>query len=286
MAASSMQGAGKVHCPVEISEKQYNLRAAFPDYPKVREGWVSATQALKQCADWQTHAYGTEPLQNLDFYSTGDAKAPLLVFVHGGYWQGGDKDDVGFIATPYLRAGIAVAVINYSLAPQARVETMVQEVHAALRWLVNQASTLGFDANRVSLMGHSAGGHLVSMMVAGTGADGKSQAPAIANVFPISGVFDIEPLLPSSVNQALGLDVERAAQLSPVSWPGPQQVYLHTFVGADETEQFHEQSAALARVWQVAAHDSVPATHHFTVLDELADPDSVYSQAVVSRING
>lgn len=283
------QDAGKnvrVQCPVEDSERQYNLQKAFPTYPETRQTWIEASVALKRTAAPRLDlAYGDGPLQNLDYYAA-ERNGPLLVFVHGGYWQGGDKADVGFIAGPYLNAGINVAVINYSLAPKARVEDMVDEVQASLVWLQTQASELGFDSRRISLMGHSAGGHLIAMMVARTDKPVPQDMPDIVNLFPISGVFDISPLLPSSVNTALGLDQVRADALSPLAWPGPESTHIHTFVGAGETEQFHVQSQTLARAWTVSGHDSVPGTDHFTVLNVLADESSEYARAVIAAIQG
>jgi len=273
----------RVHCPTEESEAQYNLRVAFPSYPQTRETWIAASRELERKAKPTLDlAYGDEPLQKLDYYAA-QPNGPLLVFVHGGYWQGGDKADVGFVSRPYVQAGIDVAVINYSLAPAATIEAMVAEVRQSLTWLADNAAGLGFDPRRISLMGHSAGGHLVSMMVAGT-PDNAAGMPAIDYVFPISGVFDLAPLRASSVNDALGLDEARAEALSPVAWPGPAQARVHTFVGANETQQFHFQSEALGQAWSVAKHDSVPGTHHFTVLDVMGDPASAYARAVIDAI--
>ncbi len=278
--------AARVQCPVEDSEAQYNLRVAFPSYPQTRETWIAASRELERKARPALDlAYGNEPLQKLDYYAAAQ-NGPLLVFVHGGYWQGGDKADVGFIARPYVEAGINVAVVNYSLAPQAKIEDMVAEVRNSLVWLASQAAQLGFDAGRVSLMGHSAGGHLVSMMVARTDSPVPAGMPSIAHVFPISGVFDLPPLLPSSVNTALGLDQSRAEALSPLAWPGPQDTYVHTFVGAGETDQFHRQAEALGTAWTVARHDSVPGTDHFTILNVLGDPASEYARSIVAAIKG
>src|SRR5690606_18846626 len=104
----------------------------------------------------------------------------------------------------------------------------------------------------------------IAMMVARTNTPAPAGMPAIVNLFPVSGVFDLPPLLPSSINTALGLDQARAEALSPLAWPGPQGTHIHTFIGAGETDQFHRQSAALAATWKVAHHDSVPDTDHFT----------------------
>ncbi|MBC7204605.1 MAG: alpha/beta hydrolase, partial [Pusillimonas sp.] len=100
---------GRVQCPEALSENGYNLRAAFSDFPDVLKGWQTATQAvIQKLQPEQDVAYGDRPLQNLDFYKAANDRAPLLIFIHGGYWQSGDKSDVGFIAAPYVEAGISV----------------------------------------------------------------------------------------------------------------------------------------------------------------------------------
>ena len=276
---------GRVMCPEALSEKGYNLRAAFPDFPEVAKGWQDKSAALiARLKPERDIAYGDRPLQNLDFYSAGSALAPVLVFVHGGYWQSGDKDDVGFIAEPYVAAGIHVAVINYSLAPQARIEEMVTEVRRAIKWLHDNAARFGFDPNQISIMGHSAGGHLVASMVTDT--PENKTLPALRFVFAISGVFDLPPLVPSTVNKALTLDLSRAQALSPAGYRPLPGACVHTIIGEHETLQFHLQSAAIAQQWGsvVTDHHVVPDTHHFTVLDVLADVSSPYSRVIAETI--
>lgn len=279
---------GRVQCPPQASEANYNLREAFPDYPETLGRWRSASrEVLQKLSPSVDVPYGTKPLQNLDFYRAVAASAPLLVFIHGGYWQGGDKSDIGFIAGPFVAAGISVAVLNYTLAPEARMEDIVAEVHQAIAWLRHNAERLSVDVRRISLMGHSAGGHLAAMMVVDDGVEASSRFPDIANVFAISGLFDLPALLPSSVNNALSLDVQRAEALSPILRPEPKTTKIHTLIGALETTQLHLQSFALAHRWrQVVAHYVVPGMDHFTVLEDLGRVSSAYSQAIVRAING
>ncbi len=274
--------ARRVLCPIAECEAGYNLKAAFPDFPQVLQQWQQATADIADTLLSQSDiAFGDGPLQRFDFYRAAGEQRPLLVFIHGGYWQGGDKRDIGFIAAPYVKAGISVAVINYSLAPQARIEEMVAEVQAFLATIAQQADPLGIDVNRISLMGHSAGGHLAAFVAAQGG------AVPVQAVFAISGVFDLVPLIPTSLNKALTLDEPRANALSPVLQAGPAGTRVHTIIGELETAQFHLQAAVMANCWpQVVAHHVVPQTHHYTVLFPLADNGSAVCRAVIQEMLG
>lgn len=272
--------ATRVICAEQDSEAGYNLKAAFPDFPQILQGWQAATAALRtsMLSDADI-AYGAGALQNFDFYRAAGAKRPLLIFIHGGYWQGGDKSDIGFIAAPYVRAGISVAVMNYSLAPQAGMEQMLVEVQAMLNCIRGMAAQLDIDAGRIALMGHSAGGHLAACIAA------QLKDEPVQAVFAVSGLFDLAPLLPTSLNRALTLDLQRAEQMSPVLMAGPAATRVHTIIGEHETRQFHIQAAVIANCWpQVVAHHVVPATHHYTVLWPLADDASPVCRAVIDEI--
>jgi len=281
---TSTDKALRVICAEQDCEAGYNLKAAFPDFPQVLQAWQKATAVIREPMLGDADiAYGEGKLQGFDFYRAAGTNRPLLVFIHGGYWQGGDKSDIGFIAAPYVRAGISVAVMNYSLAPQASIEQMAGEVHALLARIRGMADQLDIDLARLSLMGHSAGGHLAAYIAADIAAAGKDTP--VQAVFAISGLFDLVPLIPTSLNKALGLNVQRAEQLSPVLMAGPSTTRVHTIIGEQETEQFHIQAAVIANCWpQVVAHHVVPATHHYTVLWPLADENSPVCKAVIGEI--
>lgn len=271
----------RVACADEACEAGYNLKAAFPDFPQVLQEWQAASAALRGTLLTDADvAYGAAPLQRFDFYRAAGAGRPLLVFIHGGYWQGGDKSDIGFIAAPYVVAGISVAVMNYALAPQATIEQMTAEVQMMLDSITRMAARFDLDATRIALMGHSAGAQLACYATASAPA-----APMVKAVFAVSGVFDLAPLILTSLNTALALDLARAERLSPVLMAGPSNTRVHTIIGEQETQQFHLQASVIANCWpQVVAHHVVPATHHYTVLWPLADGNSPVCRAVIAEI--
>ena len=275
----------RVVCDPAESEAQYNLRVAFPDFPEVLASWQAATRSVHaRRHPVRDIAYGPEKLQNYDFFASGRPGAPLFVFVHGGYWQGGDKNDIGFVVEPFVAAGANAAVVNYRLAPANRIEEMVDDVLQALRHLMGrrEAGDLDFNPAKLVLMGHSAGGHLVATVACQAEAAGL---PAPALVLPVSGLFDLPPLLPSSINDALGLDQTRAEALSPLLMTPPANTEFQTVIGQNETAQFHEQARVLAEVWpRVSRHHVIADTHHFTVLNLLGDPAQPAVRVMVDRM--
>jgi arylformamidase len=212
--------------------------------------------------------YGNGPRQRLDVFSCGTAGAPTLVFIHGGYWQQNDKEPFAFIGEGLLPASFNLAVVEYTLAPAARMDAIVAEIRASVAWVIDHAKELGGDPARVFVSGHSAGGHLTAMAMADT---------RVAGGLAISGIFDLEPIRLNYLNEKLGLDAAEAQRNSPMLHLPSRAAPLVVTVGLGELPELIRQSEEFAAAWQkrglpgrylpVAGHD------HFSVLDELARPD-------------
>jgi len=212
--------------------------------------------------------YGNGPRQRLDVFSCGTAGAPTLVFIHGGYWQQNDKEPFAFIGEGLLPASFNLAVVEYTLAPAARMDAIVAEIRASVAWVIDHAKELGGDPARVFVSGHSAGGHLTAMAMADT---------RVAGGLAISGIFDLEPIRLNYLNEKLGLDAAEAQRNSPMLHLPSRAAPLVVTVGLGEQPELIRQSEEFAAAWQkrglpgrylpVAGHD------HFSVLDELARPD-------------
>jgi arylformamidase len=267
------------------AEREYNLRAAFPDHPEWIARWAAdserARSTLRSDRDIR---YGAGPKQTIDLFPAENASGALL-FIHGGYWRGLDKDEHSFIAPPFVAAGIGVAVVNYDLCPAVRVGDIVEQCREAVDWLVREGKTYGVPAPRVVVAGHSAGGHLTAMMFAtdwkarGHDTCGSPSGP-IAGGISVSGVFDLAPLIDVSFNTDLGLDPESARDLSPLHAEPRVHAPLLLAAGANETAAFVRQSGELWERWPRCRPNGstgalvVPGKHHFAVLGELADPRS------------
>jgi arylformamidase len=192
--------------------------------------------------------------------------APVAVFLHGGYWQALDKSWFSGLAPALLAHGVSLAIPSYDLCPAVRLGTILRQVRVAVEAVRARTGT------RPVVFGHSAGGHMAACMLS----EGRASA-AVA----ISGVFDLAPLIPTSLNTALDLDEREAAALSPIQWPVPNGstpggTVLDCLVGADESQEFLRQSRMMADQWGSqgveARYEALPGLNHFTVLDPLFDP--------------
>ena len=254
-------------------EAEYNNRARVPDHQAVMLRWRAAAEAARSAHPPQEIAYGPGEREVMDLFEAAP-DAPVAVFLHGGYWQALDKSWFSGLAPALLAHGVSRAIPSYDLAPAVRLGHILRQVRAATDTVRARTGV------RPVVFGHSAGGHMAACML--------SEARASAAV-AISGVFDLAPLIPTSLNVALRLDAAEAAALSPIHWPVPNGstpggTVLDCVVGADESHEFLRQSRMMADLWGAKGvetrYEALPGLNHFTVLDPLFDKDS----ALVKRI--
>lgn len=276
----------------EFCEREYNARAAIADHPRIFARWTAqaaATRRLRACLI--DLPYGDTAHEKLDLFPARGESAPVLVFIHGGYWRSLDKSDFSWIAPPFVSEGIAVALLNYGLAPRTPIEDMVRQVLRALAWLHLRADRYALDPERIFVCGHSAGGHLTAMSMAALWPVLDPQLPPdlVKGGVAISGLYDLEPLLHAPfVNGDLQLTPERVARLSPIHLPAATAAPLVTAVGALESSEFQRQNALIARHWprNVLRDVPMPGCNHLTVCDELAQPGSALFEATVALVRG
>ncbi len=275
---------------VEWLEREYNARAAIPDHPQIFARWAEqGAQARRRRAGLIDVPYGDGEGERVDFFPTVHRSSPLLVFIHGGYWRSLDKSDFSWIAPPFLDAGVAVAFLNYGLAPRLRIADMVRQQLKALAWLYSRAEELGFDRARIVVGGHSAGGHLTAMMMAALWPEFDSTLPAdlVKAGVAISGLYDLEPLVALPfINTDLRLDVAEARSVSPIHLPPATSAPLMTAVGALESSEFKRQTQLIHSAWPHNAREEleVAGANHLTVCDALAEPESALFRAMLSLI--
>ncbi|HZH51855.1 MAG TPA: alpha/beta hydrolase [Microvirga sp.] len=252
-------------------EAEYNNRARVPDHGEHIAAWHRDAAAYRANARCELDlAYGPGERNRLDIFypEEGDSGGPVLLFIHGGYWQALDKSSASHLARGPNMRGLTVAVPSYTLAPQAGLATIVREIEAAADFIVRQTG------RPLVASGHSAGGHLSACLMARP--DAPRQQRVLA-AMPISGLFDLSPLVPTSINRALGLTAEEARRLSPIEWTAPNDGSLVAIVGGAESSEFLRQSRMIVEQWGNAGvatrYHEVPGAHHFNVIGGLADPD-------------
>lgn len=220
--------------------------------------------------------YGTDARHRLDYFRADAVDAPLVMFFHGGFWSALDESSFSFSAPAFLDAGMNYASVTYRLAPDASLSDIVSDAHLALTWLRAQATELGFNPDKIILVGHSAGAHLAAMLMAGEMLMTSDRAPMAALL--ISGVYDLEPVRRSYVNDTVHMDDAEARANSPAFVLPAAACAIHIAVGAVETNEFKRQSRLLHDSWNQQLAGCTLAEYagrdHFDILFDLADPSS------------
>lgn len=282
---------GSEHDPVFL-DREYNARAGIPDAPAILERWAERAAATRTTHPPRELAFGDAPAERIDLFlppASGDARLPLLVFIHGGYWRSLDKSDFSWMAEPFLARGVAVALLNHALLPQADMDTIARQSSRALACLHRRADALGLDATRFVVAGHSAGGHLCALAATVDGRTLGDDLPdaLAAAVLPVSPLADLEPLRHAPfIRRDLSLDAASAARLSPANARPRAGLRAVIAVGELESGEFHRQAALLRERWggTVEAVLDVAGRHHLDVCDALAEPGHPLHEAALDLL--
>jgi arylformamidase len=253
-------------------EVEYNNRARVPENPELMAGWARDAAAYRTQCPPRAMAYGPGDRNRIDFFA-GDTQGPIVVFIHGGYWQALDGSSFSHCARGLNTHGISVAIPTYDLCPNVTVEDIVEQMRAATCVLAKLGQSL-------VISGHSAGGHLAACMLATNwrAIDAALPRDLVTAAYAISGLFDLVPLVGTSINKALRLDDASAKAASPLLWTPPRGASLDAVVGERESAEYFRQSHTIVEQWGragVATQFGVIAdANHFTAIAPLADPDS------------
>lgn len=277
--------------PSEYYSQQYNAPASIPDHPYILTRWIKDSAHVRRTSAALLHlAYGEAEGERLDFFPAPRSGAPLLVFIHGGWWRSRDKSDFSFIAPAYTRTGFNVALTNYTLAPAASIADIVRQQLHALAWLYRHAELYDFDPNRIIIAGHSAGAHLAAMMMAAIwpAFDPALPADLIKGGILLSGIYDLEPVLHAEfANADLKLTKQDIVPLSPACMPQAHPTPFITAVGGLESEEFKRQTALLGQAWKSSHREEVvvPEANHMTICDAFGTPGHPLCEAAIRLLS-
>lgn len=261
-------------------DSMYNNRLLVPDNARHLSRWTedSARARANGRAELDL-SYGEGSSEKLDVFPA-DAKgpAPVLVFLHGGYWRALDKADHSFIAPAFTRQGVCVVVPNYALCPAITIPGIVLQMVQALAWTWRHVARFGGDPSRITVAGHSAGGHLAAMMLACEWRRVGRDLPAglVRNALSISGLHDLEPIRHTPFLKDLHLTAADARRASPALLPTPATGTLYSVAGGDESAEFLRQNGLIQQAWgrrRVPVCESLPGRNHFSVLEALVEPE-------------
>ncbi|MGE0498294.1 MAG: alpha/beta hydrolase [Ramlibacter sp.] len=267
-------------------DRMYNNRALVPDHAQYFSRWAAESAAVRQQGPCTLDLpYGDGPGETLDVFPAGrsdnqpaSAGAPVLVFIHGGYWRSLDKSDHSFVAPAFTRQGACVVIPNYALCPAVTIPDIALQMVRALAWTHRHIARFGGDASRITVAGHSAGGHLAAMLMACRWRSHARDLPAhlVARGLSISGLFELEPLrFTPFLQDSLRLTADDARRASPARMPAPRNGRLFTVAGADESAEFLRHNQLIRQAWgerAVPVCEALPGLNHFSVLEALVDP--------------
>lgn len=266
-------------------ERMYNARAAVPDHMDYLQRWAqTSVQVRSRLGCHLDVAYGSATSELLDIFPGEQRRAPVLVFIHGGYWRGLDKADHSFVAPGFVAKGACVVVVNYALCPgtvqqPVAIPYIVRQMEKALVWVWRHIDDYGGDPQNITLVGHSAGGHLAALLLASAWPLLRAELPEalVRKALSISGLHDLTPIMHTpSLQRDLRLTEQQVMRVSPALLPVPPHAHLHCVVGGEESTEFQRQARLMGEAWgsrHVPRCEVVPGLHHFSILDALADPE-------------
>ena len=265
----------------EWHDRMYNNRALVPDFADHFAHWQSASvSARAQLQSSLDVPYGEGLGETLDIFPAKNANAPVLVFIHGGYWRSLDKSDHSFVAPALRDMGACVVVVNYALCPgtpeqPVAIPDIAVQMAKATAWVWRHIAAHGGDRTNISVMGHSAGGHLAAMLL---GCDWKKlgrdlPSGLVRKALSISGLFDLEPLRKTPFVQGdLRITPAHVRMCSPAKWQRPRQGVLYTVAGGDESPEFLRHNRLIHQAWgpkTVPVCEDLAGLNHFSIVTDL-----------------
>jgi arylformamidase len=266
-------------------EREYDFRWRHPDREAILARYtVESERVLGEGPHHLDVAYGPGPRERIDVFPAPAPGAPIHLFIHGGYWRAHRKEDYRFVARAGREAGAATFVMEYDLAPHVTLDHIIEQVRRAVLWIAANARGFNGDPRQLVVSGHSAGGHLAATMALTDWAVHGAPAGTVRGCLAISGVFDLDPITRTSINDDLRLDEAAVRRNSPIHRIGNDWPMIAVAYGAEETDEFIRQSkqfaAALEKAGGAGPLLGLRGLHHYDIVLQLARPDTTLALAL------
>ena len=275
-------------------DRMYNNRALVPEHAAHFSRWAQmSAQARAAQPNTLDIAYGKSSGETLDVFSAGQATpggSPVVVFVHGGYWRSLDKADHSFVAPAFTEAGACVVIPNYDLCPAVTIPQIILQMVNALAWTYRSVARFGGDPKRITVVGHSAGGHLAAMLLTCLWPVHANDLPSdlVKNALSISGLYELESVMHTPfLKDSLRLTPAHVCQASPAWLPPPTKGVLYTVAGANESEEFLRHNALIEQAWgrkAVPVREALLGLNHFSIVEALVQPTHRLHQLALQLI--
>jgi arylformamidase len=270
-------------------EYQYNPRESVPEYPQLAKVRAAQAKRVRETAkSWLDVPYGNSPREKLDIYAADQPNGTVLVYIHGGYWRSGSKEDNCNFAPTFSRRGTTVVLVEYDLCPQVTVSDIVRQTRQSIAWVYKNIVHYGGDPAKIYVSGHSAGGHLTAMALANDWTKEGMQQDCIKGAVATSGVFDLDMVMKISVQEQVRMTPEIAKANSPFLNPPKVKCPLVVAVGGGEPKGWQQMSEDYYNYCKDRGMNVqyliVPGANHYTMSEKLLDDTNPLTQALIKQM--
>jgi arylformamidase len=274
----------------EEMEYQYNPRESVPEYPQLAKKRAEQSRRVRESAkSWLGVPYGSSPREKLDIYPADQPGGPVLIYIHGGYWRSGSKEDNCNFVPVFTKRGASVVLVEYDLCPSVTISDIVRQTRSAIVWVYRNILRYSGNPSKIYLSGHSAGGHLTAMALAHDWTSEGLPRDLIKGAVATSGVYDLDMVMRISVQEEVRLTPELAQENSPFVHPPLPICPVIVAVGSAEPKGWQQMSEDLFKLCKERGLDCeyliVPGANHYTMSEHLADAESPLAQAMLRQMS-
>lgn len=270
----------------EELDQAYDVERSVPDFMVYANWYVSqSARARRDLASRENIAFGPTSAETMDIFPARRPGAPVLVFIHGGYWRMLTAKEFSFVASGFVPHDITVVVANYALCPAVTISEIARQMRALIACCAHNIDAYNGDPDTISVCGHSAGGHLAAMCALTDWSDYALPANTIRSIIPISGLFDLEPISRTFMQPELKISDRDISEASPIRLVRRVPVRMLISYGGEEPDEFVNHSETFLTAWRdagnIASTFALPCRNHFDAITDLGDPGSKQVAAIL-----